>query len=776
MNSRPSLDVTTSLSLGLTLFVASGHAVTAPASPADELASFVLADSALTIELVAAEPNIVSPVAIAWDARGRMFIAEMRDYPNAATGGSIRILEDRDSDGDFEHTTPYASGLSFPNGVLPWNDGVLVTAAPDILFLRDTNGDGIADERRVLFTGFGTGNQQLRVNGLTWGLDGWIYGANGRSDGAIRRGNDPTGAPISLRGRDFRFKPDTLEFETLAGRSQFGLARDDWGNRFLSWNTIPLRHEVFPDHFLANNPNLPAGDVLSDCLPAEDDGQVFPRTAPPLVFNNESASHFNALSGLTFFRGNALGDAYRNSVFVAESLRNLVHRRVVVPDGPTFRAERREVSAEFLVSTDPWFHPVNFATGPDGALYIVDFYRQFVEHPDWVALDTRAQVTWDTGKQHGRIWRVRRRVNSNPTEKTVLAQLNGTPRDLVYTLRSSNGWIRDTAQRLLLERREENASSSLLKLVRGKSAPETRVAALHSLKTLGRLTPEILHEAARDHEPRVREVGVWLSLEKFPESILQNAKQKQPVDSRLSLAALQRLARDSDDRVRLVTALAARNLSNPHDREPLLDAIANGTTNRWIRLAAASSSLSTNSPWISGLLMRRSAEKTAKPPGIVTAVDPDRESVVGRFQPALSLTGDRQKGATHFSRLCLSCHFVQGRGQRVGPDLSGISTRPAETLLTDILDPNRAVSPDYITWELTTADGETVTGLLASETQTRVTLRHAGAPDEAFARSRIRELKATGRSLMPVGIEAGLSAQDIADLLAFLRKPEGALP
>ncbi len=770
------LAVMTALSVGAILSAPPGYAATAPRSPSDERASFVLPDAALTIELVAAEPDIVSPVAIAWDARGRLFVAEMRDYPNAATGGSIRVLEDRDGDGRYEHATAFASGLSFPNGVLPWNDGILVTAAPEILFLRDTNGDGIADERRVLFTGFGTGNQQLRVNGLTWGLDGWVYGANGRSDGTIRRGNDPTGEAVSLRGRDFRFRPDTLVFETLAGRSQFGLARDNWGNRFLSWNTIPVRHEVFPDHFLERNPNLPANDVLSDCLPAEDAGQVFPLTAPPLVFNNESGSHFNALSGLTVFRGNALGQAYLGSAFVGESLRNLVHRRALVPEGPTFRAERREANAEFLASTDPWFHPVNFATGPDGALYVVDFYRQFVEHPDWVALDTRAKVTWDIGKQHGRIWRVRRRDYSNPTPKVALAHLNGSARDLVNSLRSSNGWIRDTAQRLLLERRETTALPGLLKLGRGKSSPETQVAALHSLKTLSRLTPELLRDAARDPEPRVREAAVWLSLDLFPGSAVHDAKRKSATALNLPVSALERLAQDPDGRVRLVTALAAGKIDSSHDRERVLNTIATGTTNRWIQLAAASSSLSTNAPWISGLLMRPSPRKIAKPAGVLTAIDPDRERVVVQFQPALSLPGDGQKGAEHFSRLCLNCHYVQGRGQRVGPDLSGISSRPPETLLTDILDPNRAVSPDYITWELTTVDGETVTGLLASETETRITVRHAGAPDEALSRSRIREMKATGRSLMPVGIEAGLSVQDVADILAFLRKPEGALP
>src|SRR5947208_3971289 len=187
-----------------------------PLSPKQEVATFHFADENLTAELVAAEPDIVAPVAIAWDADGRLFVAEMTDYPSGPVSGRIRLLEDRDGDGRYERATVFADKIAFPNGVMPWNGGVLVTAAPDILFFKDTNGDGRADERRVLLTGFAEGNQQLRVNGLFWGLDNWIYGANGRSDGEVRWSNDTDAkeksAPaeaVSIRQRDFRFRPAT---------------------------------------------------------------------------------------------------------------------------------------------------------------------------------------------------------------------------------------------------------------------------------------------------------------------------------------------------------------------------------------------------------------------------------------------------------------------------------------------------------------------------------------------------------------------------------------
>ena len=289
-----------------------------PLTPGQELASFHFADEQLLIELVASEPDVVSPVAIAWDADGRLFVAEMLDYPSATNGGRIKLLKDQDGHGRYEHATVFADNLPFPNGVLPWNGGVLVTAAPDILFLKDIDGDGRADERRVVLTGFGRGNQQLRVNGLFWGLDNWVYGANGRSDGEIRKLDSPIGKAVSLRGHDFRFHPDTGEFEAIAGRSQFGGARDDWGNRFLSWNTIPIRHDVVPERYLNRNPSLAPTDSVLDILSPGDDSRVFPLTPPPLVFNTESSSHFNALSGLTIYRGDGLGERYRGNAFAGQ--------------------------------------------------------------------------------------------------------------------------------------------------------------------------------------------------------------------------------------------------------------------------------------------------------------------------------------------------------------------------------------------------------------------------------------------------------------------------
>ncbi len=208
------------------LVVAAGEArADHPPTPDEERAALRLADPSLTVELVAAEPAVASPVAMAWDEQGRLYVVEMTDYPVAPDGGRIKRLEDRDGDGRYEHATVFADKLHWPTGVLPWNGGILVTAAPDLLFFKDTDGDGRADVRSVILTGFAEGNQQLRVNSPTWGIDNAVYLANGRSGGAVRRPADPPGKAVPIPRNDVCLDPATGSFApSLASASSASLA------------------------------------------------------------------------------------------------------------------------------------------------------------------------------------------------------------------------------------------------------------------------------------------------------------------------------------------------------------------------------------------------------------------------------------------------------------------------------------------------------------------------------------------------------------------------
>ena len=499
-------------------------------------------------------------MAITWDEFGRMYVVEMSDYPAAETGGRIRRLSDADGDGVFESATTFADGLKFPTGALAWNGGLLVTSAPDILFFKDTNGDGRADERTVILTGFAEGNQQLRVNGLLWGLDNWVYGANGRSGGAVRRPDDPPHQAVPIPRHDFRFHPATGQFEKLAGFSQFGLGRDDFNHRFVSWNTVPFRHIVIEERDLSRNPFLTVGQSVAIITDPADTGRVYPVSAPPVTFNRERTDYFNASCGSTIFRGAGLGPQYEGNAFVAEPLTNLVHRKTLEPLGATFVARRGEHEREFLASRDNWFHPVNLATGPDGCLYISDFYREWVEHPQFVPEPLRTSVDFRTGNEHGRIWRVRRRELPARMPAPVLANLS--PLELATALSSRAAWTRDTAQRVLVERQEKSVVPALQKLAAESGSPVSRVHALWTLTGLSALTPELVSHALEDPSADVREQGIML--------LRQSGVRPEQVAKSLS-----EMARDPAPRVRIQAALAAGDCDVP-EAIALLAALATG--------------------------------------------------------------------------------------------------------------------------------------------------------------------------------------------------------
>ncbi|MCL6501425.1 MAG: c-type cytochrome [Pirellulales bacterium] len=557
-----------------------------PRPPHEELALFHLADPELLIELVAAEPMVESPVALAWDTAGRMYVVQMSDYPVGPPGGSLVRLEDRDRDGSYEHAQVFAAGLSFPAGVLPTERGVLVAAAPDILLLVDEDGDGTAEGRRVLFSGFAEGNQQLRANGLLWGLDNWIYGANGRSDGEVRLAE---GLSISLRGRDFRFTPDFARFDALPGQSQFGNARDDWGNRFLSWNTVVIRQAMFDDAALSGNPRL-AGRAVHDLADPADGGQVYPRSPRPVTFNAERTDFYNALAGLTVYRGHALGPSYQGNVFVGESLSNLIHRRVLEPDGPTFVSRRGEAEGEFLAGEDPWFHPVFLATGPDGCLYVADFYRRWVEHPQFVAdAAKRAEVDWREGAGHGRIWRIRRRdFVVSPPEPLDQASTE----KLVAVLADRNGWIRDTAQRLLVERRDAAAWPALRGMLGSPAPALARLHALYVLDGTQALQAADVMAALADEHPQLRRHALRLA-----SRLIEHGQPPAGNPVERSAAAVEELRQAVRTRVRIEQhplvrfelALALRAFPPAERLESLRRIIAASADEPWT-LAAASSS------------------------------------------------------------------------------------------------------------------------------------------------------------------------------------------
>lgn len=545
-----------------------------PTTPEESIARMSVPPG-YVVELVAAEPDVQSPVAMAWDEKGRLFVAEMTDYPITRGGGRIRLLEDPDEKGRRRKSTVFAEGIPFPTGVSPFRGGLLVSAAPDLLFLKDEDGDGRADRREPLLTGFAEGNQQLRVNAPLRGLDNWIYLCNGRSGGRVQRPDGRNSHPIELGPHDLRWNPRSGAIELLGTFSQFGQAISDAGDRFVNWNTIPFRHDVVPREVLSRNPFLPSGAGVATLEEPAVGNRVFPLSAPTATFNAEPFGFFNASCGPAVDRGGIFPPADAGSLFVCEPLFNIVHRRRLVPAGPTFRAERppREASREFLASSDDWFRPVFLASGPDGALYIADFARAMIEHPQFVKEDLRATLPFLRGGDRGRIYRLR------PAAAALYPATEfprSNPEELVALLAHPNGWTRDTAQRLVVDEGRLDAEPAVRKLLSASPVPLGRLHALYVLEGLGKLVEADLLLALRDPAPLVREHAVRLA---------GNRRGSRRKTDRV----VPSLASDDDGRVRFQVAIAAGSIEGAAPTEALARIAARDADDPWTRLSVLAS-------------------------------------------------------------------------------------------------------------------------------------------------------------------------------------------
>jgi putative membrane-bound dehydrogenase-like protein len=446
-----------------------------PLSPEESLRHFEIFPDH-QIELVAAEPDVVDPVHIAFDHRGRMWVCEYSDYPNGPDpeqpGKSrIRILTDADSDGRYDNPVTFADQLLFANGLMPWKDGVIATVSGRVLFLRDTDGDDRCDDTQEWFVGFTEENPQLRANHPTFALDGWVYVANGLRGGNVVRGKDwerafgEEGAKpqadaeigevggeemIAIGGRDFRFHPITGAAEAVTGVGQFGLAFDDYGNRFVCDNRHPCRQIMFEDWHLKRNPHVTIPEVMHDVLKAGEESRLYP-ISRTWTTSNLHANQFTAACGLCIYRGTALAPELYGSAFVCDPTANLVHAERLVPDGATFRGEPLQEGKEFLATRDEWFRPVNLTVGPDGALYVVDMYRAVIEHPQFMPEELQNRPDLMLGTDRGRIYR----IVAQETPPAMLSNLPGVgapDESLFQMLGEVNAWQREVAHRLVSER------------------------------------------------------------------------------------------------------------------------------------------------------------------------------------------------------------------------------------------------------------------------------------------------------------------------------------
>jgi putative membrane-bound dehydrogenase-like protein len=959
-----------------------------PLSPQEALKHFRL-DAGLRIELVACEPQIESPVAMAFDEDGRLWVVEMRDYPNGPPPGKppegrIKVLEDKDGDGRYETSRAFADHLLFANGLMPWKGGLLVTAAPHIALLSDTDGDGKADRREVLYEGFATQNPQLRVSHPNLGLDNWVYVANGLRGGKVKRSGRPDATPVSLSGMDFRFDLVHDRYEAVSGLGQYGNTFDDWGRRFVCDNRHHLRHVVLPSRYIRRNPFLAVPDVVQDVSvldltpgPLSSGGRIYP-ISRNWTTSSLHVGHFTAACGVCVYRGDLLPETYRGAAFTCDPTGNLVHMEALTPHGGSFTSRPAKDGVEFLASPDEWFRPVFLTNGPDGAFYVVDMYRAVIEHPEFMPPELKNRPDLTLGKERGRIWRI---VPEKHAAKPVRPHLSkASTEELVVLLAHPNAWWRTTAQRLLLERQDRGAGPALRRLCETSNEPLARLHAAWMLHGLGALDRDLVVRLLRDPHPRVREHAVHLSegwlagseavqervtalagdpdggvrfqvalslgewdddrvLTPLARVALAEADDrwrraavasavprragallklvlhpptelvKQPLPDRAALArelaALVGARQDGDEVAMALDAalaldapgdlplkmgvlnglaegmgrrgaqlgrflaalpaarrsvaeradvflkqaahLAAEPRRDPAERvaavrllahaswpvaQPTLARLLNEEPSQDVRLAAVralaahaeakvpallTQSWKSQSPAVrrevtealfgrperlqfllsemeagriqpgdldparaQQLLKHRDATIRERARKLLAAGSPaERQQVLDRYRGALSLKADPHRGREVFRKNCATCHRVADVGVDVGPDIADTRTKTAEALLVDVLNPNQAIDNNYVNYVVTTKGGKVLSGILAAETASSVTLRRAENQTDVVLRQDIEEIQSTGTSLMPEGLEKNINLQEMADLLSFLknwRYLDGSVP
>lgn len=841
------------------------------------------------LDLVAHEPDVMDPIAMAFDEKGRAYVLEMRGYSERRDNslGRVRLLTDTNGDGKFDHSTVFKDGLKWPTAVLCYKGGVFVGATPDVHYFKDTDGDGVADESKHLFTGFGEGpprlNMQALFNSFRWGPDNRVWGATAGNGGIVSRVGDKTFEPVPLRGADFSFDPEKLDLRPENGTAQYGMSFDSEGRRFVCTNSRHIIWVAYERHQVNPNPwyRLPAPLVN-----VPDDGAAAPvyRISPDEPWRivrtrwrvsgvvkgvveggGRVSGYFTSATGVHLYWGDAFGEGFRNNAFIGDVGSNLIHRKLVTfPDGQTQPVATRanpELKTEFIRSKDNWFRPTSFTTGPDGCLYVTDMYRETIEHPWSLPEPIKMHVDLNSGFDRGRIYRAR----PKDTQVAGAPDLSSlSDEELQELLTHKNDWHQTTARRLLYERGtpappkapikpfpEILSSTSLLKDYTAAAAKDEWIRAgfLNSIRTsddlrsalesVSAIPPGDLHIALSEL------VGSSGDMD-FIKTLIESTE-KAPIDSRLfselsalkkglqsnpagwktvlkdaafqnlldrAVAILSKPGTAESEKAHAVSILALSGSSNfDPDLKALFestksaalrnqltttirdlnflvgqftnlsDESRNGITSKLLANESASMAFlealksdkitvaQTPAQLIAGL--RANKSKTVSK--LATTVLPpviSREQVIADYGKALEGAGDREKGQLAFEKACMVCHLShEGKGIVLGPAITTFAAAGSESLLGNILNPNKEVAPQFQAFTFELKSGEFLVGIIESESAEEVTMKMPGGLNRTFPRSQVQSMKGLGQSLMPEGLEASLTVDEMKDLLSYLAAP-----
>ena len=477
-------------------------------SPQDELKTFFMPPG-YHLELVASEPMIEEPILIDWDPDGRLWVIEERGYMSdlpATTErqplGQISVLEDTNNDGKMDKKTVFMDGLVLPRALKVLDHGVLIGEPPHLWLARDTNGDLKSDTKELVVDTYGQelANIEHNANSLTWALDNWMY--------------------TSEHNGYLRLKDGKFEYQQTLMRGQWGATQDDGGRIYRNTNEAALFVDLLPARYFMRNPSLLRTRGSYESLQNDEVNTVWPVRPTPGVNRGYQTgilrpdgrlAHFTSVCSPTVYRGDRLPKELYGNVFVAEPAANLVSRIIVSDTGTTLTAKKAYADAEFLASTDERFRPVYLSSAPDGTLYIVDTYHGIIQHKGFITEYLRDQIVsrrLDQPQGHGRIWRV---VHDTTQRDRKPALGKATPAQLVETLSHPNGWWRDTAQRLLVERGDRSIAPALKTKAEAARDWRTRLHALWTLDGLDAIEPSTVMHALEDASRDVRVSALMLS-------------------------------------------------------------------------------------------------------------------------------------------------------------------------------------------------------------------------------------------------------------------------
>jgi putative membrane-bound dehydrogenase-like protein len=571
-----------------------------PLAPDEALRSFQIAPG-FKVEIAAAEPLITDPVDAAWDEDGRLYVCELWNYPYVPKPGEplgrVRLIEDTDGDGRYDRGTVFADEVMWPSGVACWDGGVFVLSSPDLLYLKDTDGDGKADVRRKVLTGF-RGQSYEVPNCIRWGPDNLMYVAGSYAGGSIRPADIPEAMPVEIgRGKDLAFDPNSRGYIAVAGSGEWGNTFDDWGERFVCNATTPVIHPVVPLEYLDQSPYFAAPQISEQ--PFGEWSEVYGVSAPEpwkavrqKFWNRwkdttrdmnagrfppkELAPHGYSTSaaGVTAYRGSAYGEAYRDNLFFGEPANNVVVRLALKADGAGLTAYRPGglEKKEFLASTDTWFRPVNFVNGPDGCLYVLDLYREVVEDESAIPEDIVRHLDLNSGRDRGRIYRI---VPENSQRERPPRLRKAKVEELVAALDHPDAWWRETAQRLIYQRQDKDAVGPLRRLAAQAKLPQGRIHALWALQGLLSVDDATVLAALADKDPHVRGHALRLAERRVKES--EELKKKllaaaDDTDARVRFQAALSLSfiRDDEAAAKELARIARRDMSDDWTRTAVL--------------------------------------------------------------------------------------------------------------------------------------------------------------------------------------------------------------